>query len=352
VGRAPAFWTPENVARVRDRFIAVTVATTESLRQDAIGQFCRDAGMDMFKWEVRQYCVTADGRRLEEGGLEIDLRKALDRWEALPEAGRAPGAVAVGDAGPPDPRYALPRPPAGGSILRSHGRVFMRAAGGALRYVLGNDLWFDPEGRQTGETGPRSGESGSIRQAQPDHVWLTEAEAKSLMALDPRKGDRVPLPAALADRLLRFHLNPLRIYGRQGSDWLDRKDVRAGDLALTVEAVAAGSVRLRLDGVARFGQAPPEDVAQGAFACLDRWGYDARVLGYVEYDSAARVLTRFDVVALGDFFGRLGLGPGAASRVGLQPMGFAFELIKGERPADRLPPGRVRTSADYFEMGR
>ena len=90
MGRAPAFWTPDNVARVRDRFVAVTVATTDSLREDAVGKFCRDAGMDMFKWEVRQYCVTADGRMLEEGGLGIDPRKALERWKALPEALRAP----------------------------------------------------------------------------------------------------------------------------------------------------------------------------------------------------------------------------------------------------------------------
>lgn len=352
MGRAPAFWTPENLARVRESFVAVNIATTDSLRDDAIGKFCRDAGMDLFKWEFRQYGVTADGRVLGEGGLEFDLRLALDRWQALPEAKRAPGAVVVGDAGPLDPRYVLPIPPAAGYILKSHGRVFMRDDDGAIRYLTGKDLWFDKEGKQNGETGPRNGESGSVRQAQPDHVWLTEAEGRSLMPVDPRKDDRFPVPAALADRLLRFHLNPLRIYGRQGSDALDRKDVRGGELALTVEAVAPGSVRLRLDGFVRFGQAPPADVAKGTVACLDQWGYDARVLGYVEYNSASRVLTRFDVVALGDYFGRLGLGAGAASRAGLQPMGFAFELIKGEKPADRLPPGRVKTSESYFEMSR
>ena len=352
MGRAPALWTRENLALMRESFVAVSVNTTDALRDDAVGRFCRDTGLDMFKWEVRRYCVTAGGRLLEEGGVEIDLRKALERWKALPEAQRAPGAVQVGDLGPVDPRYAVPQPPAGGWILKTHARAFMRADDGSLRYLTGKDLWFDKEGKQTGETGPRSAESGSVRQAQPDHVWLTESEGTSLMPAAPRTDDRFPVPAALADRLLRFHLNPLRFYGRSAQDALDRKDVRGGELTLTVEAVAAGSVRLRLDGFARFGQAPPADVAKGTVACFEGWGYEARVLGYVEYDPASRVLTRFDVVALGDYFGRLGLGTGAASRVGLQPIGFAFDLIKGDRPADRLPPGRVRTSASYFEMSR
>ncbi|HEX7902054.1 MAG TPA: hypothetical protein VF950_30115 [Planctomycetota bacterium] len=350
MGRAPAFWTPETVTLIRDRFVAVTVATTDSLREDAVGEFCRDAGMDMFKWEVRQYCVTADGRMLEEGGLGIDPRKALERWKVLPEAQRAPGAIRVGDAGPLDPRYAAPQPPANGWILKTYGRPFMRADDGTLRYITGKDLWFDKEGKtKTGANGP---EAETVSQAQPDHVWLTEAEGTSLMPVDPRKDDRFPMPAALADRFLRFHLNPLRIYGRYASDALDRKEVRGGELAFTVESVAPGSVRLRLDGFAKFGRTPPADVVQGTVACLDQWGYDARVLGYLEYSPASRVLTRFDVVTLGDYFGRLGLGGGAASRVGLQPIGFAFELIKGDRPADRLAPGRVRTSAGYFDMSR
>ena len=51
-----------------------------------------------------------------------------------------------------------------------------------------------------------------------------------------------------------------------------------------MESVSPASVRLRLDGFARLGQEPPVGVAEGKCACIDQWGYEPRVLGFVEYD--------------------------------------------------------------------
>ena len=50
-----------------------------------------------------------------------------------------------------------------------------------------------------------------------------------------------------------------------------------------------------------------------------------------------KVITRFDVVAMGDHFGRLGIADSAA-RVGLQPLGISFELVTAMRRGP-IPPG-------------
>jgi hypothetical protein len=92
-------------------------------------------------------------------------------------------------------------------------------------------------------------------------------------------------------------------------------------------------------------------VADGKIACINQWGYEPRLLGFLEYDPQKKVFTRFDVVALGDHFGRLGICDSAA-RLGLQPLGITFELIKNPRPADRVPPGRTPTARTYFDRGK
>jgi hypothetical protein len=119
-------------------------------------------------------------------------------------------------------------------------------------------------------------------------------------------------------------------------------------LTLTVDAVTPASVRLRLDGFARLGKEAPKEVAEGKCACIDHWGYEPRLLGFIEYDAVKKVITRFDVVAVGDHFGRLGIADSAA-RVGLQPLGVSFELVTGNAPADRIPPGRTPTANNYFK---
>jgi hypothetical protein len=117
---------------------------------------------------------------------------------------------------------------------------------------------------------------------------------------------------------------------------------------LTVDAVTASLVRLRLDGFAKLGKEPPAAVAQGKCACIDQWGYEPRVLGFIDYDTVKKVITRFDAVALGNHFGRLGIAD-SATRLGLEPLGISFALVTGNAPADRIAPGRTPTAKDYFK---
>jgi hypothetical protein len=230
-------------------------------------------------------------------------------------------------------------------------RGFMRNNEGKLRYVTGKDLWYDDQGELTMEEDYQQGQTAA-HESQPHHMWLTEAEWKSLIPAKPVKGDKVPIPTSVSQRILRWHLNPLRFYGRYVTDALDRQEVRAGQLTLTVDAVARDSVRLRLDGFAKLGAMPPAAVVEGKVASLDQWGYEPRLLGFLEYDPRTQVFTRFDIVALGEHFGRLGLGRRAPARIGLQPLGIAFELVKGDQPADRVPPGRPSDSRSYFDLSK
>jgi hypothetical protein len=349
VGRAPAFWTEENARLIKDHFVAVSVSNYDQGRQDAVGQFFKEAKMQLPGAGGSQWAVTASGKVLEANnhhGLGFNIKKALEKWQALPEADRAPGAIKIADLGTIDAQRALPTPPEGGLILKIYYRAFMRD-GGKLRYVTGKDLWHDEKGAKT-EAHFDTQYPGRITtpQAQPDHMWLTEAEWKSLLPATVREGFKYPMTACITDRFMRWHLNPLSVYGETTA--LGPKAVRAGELTLTVDAVVQNTIRLRLDGFARLGTEPPAEVAEGKCACIDQWGYEPRVLGFIEYDNVKKVITRFDVVAMGDHFGRLGIAD-SATRVGLQPLGISFELVTGNAPADRIPPGRTPTAKNYFK---
>src|SRR5262249_4545217 len=161
--------------------------------------------------------------------------------------------------------------------------------------VTGTDLWHDEVGKNTeakfDETYP-----GMITtpQAQPDHMWLSEAEWKSLMPANPRKNDMVPVPASLADRLVRRHLSPLSVYGE--TEPRQRREMGPLELDLRVDDVSPRLVRLRLNGHAVLGTEAPAGVTDGGRACINEWGYKPQLLGFLEYDPQARVFNRFDVV--------------------------------------------------------
>jgi hypothetical protein len=342
VGRAPRFWTKETVKLLKEHFVAVSVSNYDQNRQDAVGRFVRAAGMQFPGAGGSHWFVTASGKVLGR-----DLRQAWQRWQALPDAERAPGSVKVEEMGEVDVQRAPPTPPPGTLIIKLYYRAFMRGKDGGLRYVTGKDLWHDEKGEKS-EAKFDTLYPGSLTtpQAQPDHMWLTRKEWRSLIPAEPRPQEKFPVPTAIADRLVRWHLNPLFVYGEANP--LGRNEVRAAKLTLTVTEVSPRVVRLRLDGFARLGKEAGPDLKAGRKACLDRWGYEPHLLGFLDYDRRKQVFTRFDVVALGDHFGRLGICD-SASRPGCQPLGVAFELVTTDAPAERIPPGRTIPARKYFD---
>ena len=344
MGRAPRFWTDATVKLIKENFVAVSVSNYDQNRQDAVGRFVRAAGMQFPGAGGSHWFVTAGGKVLGR-----DPKMALRRWQGLPADERAPGAVKVGPLGEVDVKRAPPAPPPGALIVKLWYRALMRDGKGGLRYAAGKDLWHDEIGRKP-ESAIEGTYPGSITtpQAQPDHVWLTKEECRSLVPAEPRQGQTFPLPTAVAERLCRWHLNPLFVYGEANP--LTRREVRASKLTLTVTEASPGVVRLRLDGFARLGKEATAKVREGKTACLDSWGYEPRLLGFLDYDRRKQAFTRFDIVALGDHFGRLGICDSAA-RPGCQPLGVAFELAP-DAPAERIPPGRTIPARTYFAPSR
>jgi hypothetical protein len=304
-------------------------------REDAEGRFFRQvadqAGRRGEGGSTRQaiYCFTADGRLLacKNAGqlpevMRETLREGLRQWRRLPEERRRPGAVAVPDLGQADARFSH-TPPPGGLILNVYTRILDRDEGGYRR------------GRCPGGDAEATAGEAAAR----DHLWLTAEEVKALVPDKARAGDRFPLPPAVAERLVRFHL----VDNTRGEPphW-ERKHIRSQEFTLTVEEATAAGVRLRLEGAALAATDP--DPARAAR------GFDVGLLGYLRYDLTKKNFERFDVVAVGDHWGE-GTYTRRA-RPGRAPLGIAFELAGGGRPADRVPPQGARWLPGYLGTER
>ncbi len=160
------------------------------------------------------YCLTASGKLLayknsqEADSVREMLEKGLTEWNRLPDSERRAGAVKVPDLGKIDRQYTR-TPPAGGLVLNVFTRILERKRDG--KYVCGSCAF--PGGELPGR----------------DHLWLKRSEWQSLIPATAKKGERFDMPAAVADRLLRYHL----VDNTRGEPpcWAS-KDVRAKKSAL------------------------------------------------------------------------------------------------------------------------
>lgn len=330
-----AFSDPEIIRMAREDFIPVVGDDWyERRRQDAEGRFFRQVSdtagrgsYDASGGDTRQsiYCLTASGKLLHcknAGQLPGETRKALrwglDAWNKLPESERRPGAIRVPDL-KADPQFER-KPPADGLILRTYTRALRRKANGDLE--------------------PADVRMNGVRVSpQHDHVWVTASEWRALVPAEPRVGQHFPVPASLTERLCRYHLVDSTV--GEPVFWR-RKQVRSAKLSLTVEKVGPVSVQLRLEGSALLTTHPELRHA-------DR-GYDVSLLGHLDYDRAHGRFRRFDVLALGDYWGKnpiYGVGPKERS-----PLGVVFELCDGRDPADRIPPQGSRDAGEYVRRSR
>jgi hypothetical protein len=260
------------------------------------------------------------------------VKSGLAKWNKLPESERKPGAVKVEEPGKLDSAYAR-TPPENGLIVNVHARLLERAD------AAGTNVQGLPKaGSILGGFADAQCTVGDGDEASRDHLWLTEAEWKSLLPKSAKVGERSPVPPAIVSRILRFHL----IDNTRGEPpmWR-REDVRKGELSLVVESATPAKVTLRLEGVALLATDANLDQAKR--------GYDAKLLGYIEYEPAKPRVTRFDVVAIGDHWGEGRFTRGA--RDGRKPMGVAFELATGGKPGDLVPPQAAREVGVYFDAG-
>lgn len=143
--------------------------------------------------------LCADKGKSSCGGRSVcDPHKALERWQALAEDERRPGAVKVDDLQEMDASF--PKRPAGSIILKGYNRPLERGADGRHKRLK--------EYRDSQELGKNDSNWQTFKDPEPGRVWLwfTEEQWKSVVPRDPQAGATCPLPDAVADRMIRLTL--------------------------------------------------------------------------------------------------------------------------------------------------
>lgn len=325
VGRASAFADPDIIRMCQEQFVPVTGDDWyQRRRKDKEGEFFRGlAAASGKRGHTLQgiYLFTADGTPLEykNSGHSAEftkemLRRNLAQFAKLPEAKRKPGAVKVEDPGPPDPNYSR-SPPEGGLILKTYTRI----------------LDFKDGGYSKGTCKTVGGDK-----AARDHMWITKDEVRALAPAKAEVGFRYAMPAAVADRLARWHL----IDNTRGEPQLwQPEDVRAKRISLVVTAATAETVELRLDGTVLL--------ATDADRAKAERGYEVRLLGALRYQVEKGTFDRFDITAVGTHWGEH--SDTAPARPGKSILGQSFELA-GAKPGDRVPPQGIRDRNGYYGL--
>ena len=353
-GRALAFSDAEIIRLGREEYIPVAADDWyQRRRQDAEGRFFVSvANQGPRKGEggdTRQgiYCLTANGKLLAYKNVGQNptamrdlLQEGLREWHKLPESERRPGAIKVPEHGPVDATY-FRSPPARGLILNVYARALDHGRAGTSNPASRDALAIvTPTSTAPGKFALSFTDAvckvGRGDEASRDHLWVTEAEWKSLLPANARRGDTFPMPARIAERILRFHL----VDNTRGEPPMWRREnIRTNQLTLHVEAATPQELRLRLEGAVLL--ATRADASQA-----DR-GYDASLFGYITYDPGSGTIRRFDMVSVGDHWG-VGAHTRRDARPGRAPLGIAFELSTGDSPADRVAPQAAREVREYF----
>lgn len=271
--------------------------------------------------------VTASGRPLGHLG-PTNPHKALEEFRALPETDRRP---AVAPEPEPEKGIADLRPPKGGLAARAYGVALERMADGGL--ARASRVYTDLHSSSVGCVEPAL--------TQVDMLWMTQAEARSLVPANAAVGDRLRLPKVLEQRML-VHTIPK--CGPIGT---------GGELTVVVAKVSGSNVALRLEGFSRKGR--PFEESREAFAkagggnSAGGEGQVLRFLGFLTYDARSGAFTAFDVVAVGEAWGETpnrAHGAGAKAEPRRWPVGFAFELA-GTCAADRITPPAIVQNGLY-----
>lgn len=329
MSRGLTFWNDATIKLIRENFVAAAVPTWVCRAQSPEGEFLRAVGVDK-QWVTSSgymTCLTAGGKMLGYAPSE----KVLETFHSLPEEVRARGVPKVPDLAPNE--RLIPAPPADGLVLKVHARYLSRDNQGELRYAEPEDFPL------MGKTSDRRGWQLFL-QPNTEYMWLTAEEAKSLVRARPVKGQETEIPANLVDRMARFHLTPRRAMTSEGGI-LSKKDVRTAKLKAVVEDVSTERLRLRLTGFVHTGTTFDKDKATTPNGPLG-FGFMSPLHGIAEFDRIKNRFVRFDLIALGEVWGRWGDANGKSlfvERPGSTPFGFAMEVAKGDSPTERIPPG-------------
>lgn len=282
--------------------------------------------------------ATAEGKVLAPRGDfwgPFNLSAALEAFRKLPESERKP-KIEKPSKEDLEGGSVPPSPPPGGLIARAYTTHLERNEKGELVRARNYRPFNDPK-EWVIEPGL----------TWHEHFWMTEEEWRSLVPKNAKKGDTFPAPAFLKQRLFWWYVGIQAVEGC-ADYW---RGPREGDLAFTVEEASAAGVRLRLEGYVKAGKEFSKDEVRD-------WGAEFRYLGFLNYDAQKKAFDRFDIVQIGEVWGGKLDDPGDVITPNTirwgharWPLGIAFELVSGDKPADRIPPyyAARRYENRYFE---
>ena len=266
--------------------------------------------------------MTAAGRLLQgaveygkRGGMAPALREVLAAYERLPREQRVPAEV----PGEPEP---VPAPPPGGAVLTIYDRPVARLPDGTFRLPQGNDL---------------NGIRTHAQHGQRSSLWLTAEECRSLVPKDPKPGDTHAIAQNLTKRICLYGLWPQTLWVVE-HQW-QPNSLKNAELNLTVQEVTGDTVRMRIQGACLLStRAGLKIYPTGKIAKQVENRFDARIEGVIECNRASGAITRWDMVALGDYTGAMFVtrevdgnrvgddGWKEAAADAPMPLAFAFEL--------------------------
>ena len=199
------------------------------------------------------------------------------------------------DSDKPDGKFH-PQPPSNGLILRVNSLIL----GGYQPVHDWKAVFHDAIGR--------------------DNAWITATEKAQLIDW---VGNRGAVPEKVFARILRFHL----IDNTRGEPphW-KAEEIKSLSVRLDEQDVITGSIRLETEDGNR--------------------GFLAEIFGIAKMDGPN--ITRFDLVAKGDYWGEGRFTGGAPE--GKFPLAVAFRIADGSDSADSIAPHAIKGWADgYYE---
>lgn len=295
IDRASIFSDAEVLDTLRRNFICVAVdAWYLNRRQDAEGEFYRKAvtqepsRRDMNQSTQGKYALSAEGRLFgfdNHGSDRIGRVKALLAKALREHAPAEAVAIAPGRLHP----------------------YFDRTLKEGMAAVDVTARVLDAETR---EADPRK--RIFLSSLGRDHLWIRKDEVAALAA--------GTLPDSLTRRLARFHLND---FTRGEPDMWAAEDLKKLELKLK-DGRLTGSIRFEIPSGKR--------------------GFEAELLGLV--DAKDGKLTRFDLVAKGEYWGK---GRLVNSEIqGRFPLGVAFRLSDPASEESKVPPQGARDLEGYL----
>jgi hypothetical protein len=268
---------------------------------------CGSPGLNNYRVLTASGKMLADHDRFPSEAMSAGLLE----WSKLPEAERKPrvvtGLTKVNDYPKP------PDPPKNGLILRSHVRGLQRDEDGDLTW--------------TGQLAAGNGVYSLPAEPQLDHVWITQAEWKSMVPYNPSLGFTFEAPKRVAERIAMFHMLDKGL-GCNNFVW------EKASAKMTLKVVEVTDVRIKMD-------------LSGKGLIGKDGNYPVRYQGIVEVDRKKGEISRFDVIALGRDGGDMRSDDEKIARSNfwyrIGPkckvvMAIAFEKIAGDKPIDRVPP--------------